>query len=834
MARNFSRSLLAAAVSLGLGALVGVAGTVQAQEIRFNTDILDSKDRENIDLSVFNQKGYILPGTYELAIKLNGVTMPARSVTFMPPADDPSGSEACLTPDLVELIGLTADARKTLTWWNGEQCLALSSLDGMDVKGDIGVGVLNMSVPQAYIEYSSPDWDPPTRWEEGIAGLVLDYNINAQNQWQDREGTRDHNISGTGVVGANIGAWRLRANWQARHQSGSGRGSEDSFDWTQYSAYRAIKPLRAKLTVGEDYLYSDIFDSFRFLGASLVTEDNMLPPNLRGYAPEVTGVARTNARVVISQQGRVIKEVLVPAGSFRIQDLNSAVAGKLDVRIEEADGSTQEFQVDTASIPYLTRPGQLRYKLVAGRPTDWDHNTNGPFFAGGEFSWGVSNGWSLYGGALLGDDYNALSVGIGRDLMEFGALSADVTQSSADLPEEGKLTGRSYRLSYSKRFDETNSQVTFAGYRFSDDTFLSMSDYISVMETPGGIAPSRGKELYTATFNQQFPDYKTSIYFNVNHQTYWNRRATDRYNLTLARYFDFGEYRNISLSLTAYRNEDRSSEGKDQGMYLSLTMPWGSGGTVGYNGSFSSDRHSNSATYSNRVSDADYYQVRGGETDGKTEFGGYYSHRGTYAQVDTTASAVGSQYRQVGVSLSGGATLTAEGGALHRISTVGGTRMFVDTDGVSDVPVGGYGSSVKSNYFGKAVVTDIGSYHRNSVQIDINKLPENADSSASVVQGTLTEGAIGYRHFDVISGAKAIAAIRLDDGSTPPFGTAVLNARQQEVGMVTDGGEAYLTGLKSGDILTAHWAGREQCRMAIPDAIPADMAATLPLACVKN
>lgn len=833
MARNLSRSVLAISISLGLATLVGAVGAVQAKEIRFNTDILDSKDRENIDLSVFNQKGYILPGVYELGIKLNGVTMPARSVTFMAPADDPNGSEACLTPELVQLIGLTASAQKSLTWWNGEQCLALSSLAGMQVKGDIGTGVLNMSVPQAYIEYSSQDWDPPARWEEGVAGLLLDYNINAQNQWQDREGTNDHSISGTGVLGANIGAWRLRANWQARHQSGDMNG-QDRFDWTQFSAYRAIKPLRAKLTVGEDYLYSDVFDSFRFIGASLVTEDNMLPPNLRGYAPEVTGVARTNARVVISQQGRIIKEVLVPAGSFRIQDLNNAVSGKLDVRIEEADGSSQAFQVDTASIPYLTRPGQLRYKLVGGRPTDWDHNVNGPFFGGGEFSWGVTNGWSLYGGALLGDDYNALSAGIGRDLMEFGALSVDVTQSSADLPEEGKLNGRSYRLSYSKRFDETNSQVTFAGYRFSDDNFLSMSDYISVLESPGGLVPSRGKEMYTATFNQQFPDYRTSIYLNVNHQTYWNRSATDRYNLTLARYFDFGEYRNISLSLTAYRNDDRNSDSKDQGMYLSLTMPWGSGGTVGYNGSFSSGNHSNSATYSNRVSDADYYQVRGGERNGRSEFGGYYSHRGTYAQVDATASTVGSQYRQVGVSLAGGATLTAEGGALHRIGTLGGTRMLVDTDGVADVPVGGYGSSVKSNHFGKAVVTDISSYHRNSVQIDINKLPENADATASVVQGTLTEGAIGYRHFDVISGAKAIAAIRLDDGSTPPFGAAVLNARQQEVGMVTDAGEAYLTGLKPGDTFTARWAGREQCRMTIPNDLPADMATTLPLSCIKG
>lgn len=105
------------------------------------------------------------------------------------------------------------------------------------------------------------------------------------------------------------------------------------------------------------------------------------------------------------------------------------------MRVEEVDGSVQRFQVDTATIPYLTRPGQVRFKLAAGRPSDFQHKVNGPMFATGEFSWGVSNGWSLYGGGLSGDDYTALSMGIGRDLMALGALSADMTQSRARLDQ---------------------------------------------------------------------------------------------------------------------------------------------------------------------------------------------------------------------------------------------------------------------------------------------------------------------------------------------------------------------------------------------------------------
>lgn len=92
---------------------------------------------------------------------------------------------------------------------------------------------------------------------------------------------------------------------------------------------------------------------------------------------------------------------------------------------------------------------------------------DGPFFISGDFSWGVSNGWSLLGGALISDGYDAAAVGLGRDLLQFGAISFDITESWAQLAE-GTKSGGSYRVNYSKNFEEYESQLTFAGYRFSD------------------------------------------------------------------------------------------------------------------------------------------------------------------------------------------------------------------------------------------------------------------------------------------------------------------------------------------------------------------------------
>ncbi|MCV5555812.1 fimbria/pilus outer membrane usher protein, partial [Escherichia coli] len=81
------------------------------------------------------------------------------------------------------------------------------------------------------------------------------------------------------------------------------------------------------------------------------------------------------------------------------------------------------------------------------------------------------NGWSLYGGALADEHYQSAALGVGRDLSVFGAVAFDITHSHTRLDKEtaygkGSLDGNSFRVSYSKDFDELNSRVTFAGYRF--------------------------------------------------------------------------------------------------------------------------------------------------------------------------------------------------------------------------------------------------------------------------------------------------------------------------------------------------------------------------------
>ncbi|SDL58475.1 Outer membrane usher protein FimD/PapC [Pseudomonas libanensis] len=803
-------------------------------DIEFNTDVLDLSDRTNIDLSQFARSGFILPGTYSMVVQINTQAISEQPVTFYPPDDDPKGSQACLTPTLVEQLGLKAVEVAKLTGWRGGECLDIQDLPGTQVSGDLATSTLSISLPQAYLEYSAINWDPPSRWDEGVPGLLVDYNMTAQSIHQRNEGNR-FNLSGNGTVGANAGAWRLRADWQGRVENGrrSAAGPQ-KLEWSRYYAYRAVPALKARLVVGENYLYSDLFDSFRFTGAALNSDESQLPPNLRGYAPEVVGVARTNAKVIVSQQGRVLYETLVAAGPFRIQDLNDAVTGTLDVRVEEQDGSVHTFQLNTAGVPYLTRPGQVRYKLASGRPTNLQYGSDGNVFGTGEFSWGISNGWSLFGGGITDNNYRALSVGAGRDLLAFGAVSLDVTQSHASLWNE-TFSGKSYRLQYSKNFEEYDSQVTFAGYRFSEKNFLSMSEYLDARHygLNGELAGRHqhngideygerwkpigaSKALYTVTVNKQFRDLGATVYASYNKQTYWNRPDTQRWNMSVSRYFNAGTVKNLSLSLNLYRSQEYNYS--DNGMALTVSLPLGRSGTLSMDANKAAGKNTFSTRYSDRLDERNSYQLNAGNNAA----GGYLSHVGDQADIDVSASTQKGSYSSLGVSARGGGTLTAHGAALHRTHSTGGTRLMVDTAGVPDVPVRGYGSPTRSNAYGKAVIADISSYQRTAASVDLERLPSNVEATQSVTQLTLTEGAIGYRSLEVISGEKAMAVLRLPDSSSPPFGATVKNLKQQDTGIVNDDGHVYLSGIRAGEQMIVSWGGVERCTLTLPAVLPAD------------
>ena len=803
------------------------------EAVDFNTDFLEADSTENVDFSKFSHANYIPPGNYSLAISVNKVKISMeQSIIFFTPNYDEKISLACIMPELYEQLGLKPEWKNKVTWLLDGQCLDIRSVPEMRIQGDLAKNIVDISIPQAYMEYEDPNWDPPSRWDDGILGAFIDYNATGRvvkKQTGDK-GT-DSGITATGTMGTNIGAWRFRGDWQT--QKGQLNKGGQSWSWNQLYAYRAIRSLNSRLTFGEQYLSSTLFDSIRYIGASLETNESMLPPRLQGYAPEIAGVAKTNATVIVKQDGRIIYQKEVSPGPFRIQDVNSFGGGTLDVSIQEQDGSVTNYKVETSRLGTLTRPGQLIYQFVVGKPTKNEHDTQGPAFSLGSLSWGVTNNTTVYGGVLGSSEYQNIAIGLGRDLAPFGVLSGNLSISRAEMGRTENnqiLTGNSYNLTYSKQFDDINSQITFAGYRFSEKNYMSMSQFIDRRYNESTV--DSGKELYTIIFGTAFPEYNTNMYLNYSHQTYWNRTSTDQYNLTVSNYFDLGKIKNLSLSLTAYKT--KSDQNDDDGVYLNLNIPLNDNqASISYSGSYARNTNSHSVNYYDRINERSTYSISAGTWDkDKVTTSGMYNYDGDTAQLNLSGTYIQDNQSALSMQLKGSLTMTQEGGALHRNTSInGGSRILLDTNGVADIPVQTGITPIRTNRYGKAVITSVMDYNRNNIRIDLNNVPDNAEAVQSTQHATLTEGAIGYRKFNVIQGEKVLGTIHLANNSYPPFGASVKNENNVEVGIVSDNGFIYLAGINPSDVLEVTWGNNSSCHIQLPEKIESGMEHTMLLPC---
>ncbi len=212
-------------------AMSGSYSSVWAEDdIQFDSRFLELKGDTKIDLKRFSSQGYVEPGKYNLQVQLNKQPLAEEyDIYWYAGEDDASKSYACLTPELVAQFGLKEDVAKNLQWSHDAKCLKSGQLEGVEIKADLSQSALVISLPQAYLEYTYPDWDPPSRWDDGISGIVADYSINAQTRHEENGGDDSNEISGNGTVGVNLGPWRMRADWQTNYQHTRSNDDDDEF-----------------------------------------------------------------------------------------------------------------------------------------------------------------------------------------------------------------------------------------------------------------------------------------------------------------------------------------------------------------------------------------------------------------------------------------------------------------------------------------------------------------------------------------------------------------------------------------------------------------------------
>lgn len=696
-----------------------LAAGSHARATEFNASFLSIDGRNDVDLSQFAQADYTLPGTYLLDVQVNDVFFGLQPIEFVA-HDDGQGARACVAPELVAQFGLKKSLVENLPRTMGGRCADLASLDGVTIRYQKGEGRLKITIAQAALEFADASYLPPERWSDGVDGAMLDYRVFANANHAFGRGAQQNNaVQAYGTIGANWGAWRFRGDYQAQTRAGGAVYAERAFRFNQLYAYRALPSIRSTLSFGEIYVDSDIFSTFSMSGVAMKSDDRMLPPSMRGYAPLVTGVARTNAIVKVMQDSRVLYMTKVSPGAFALSNLNTSVQGTLDVVVEEEDGTVQRFQVATASVPFLAREGQLRYKTAIGQPRTFGGAGITPWFGFAEAAYGLPFDVTVYGGLIAASGYTSVAFGVGRDFGRFGALSADVTHARATLWWNGRTKrGNSYRINYSKHVDALDADVRFFGYRFSERDYTNFQQF-SGDPTASGLA--NGKQRYSAMLSKRFGD--TSTYFSYDQTTYWARPSDRRIGVTLTRAFSLGALKSVNLGFSAFRTQGAGGGGNQ--VSLTATLPLGERQTLTSSVSAGEGGTSVNAGYLYDGANGRTYQLYGGTTDGRASANASLRQRTPSYQLTAQASTVANAYASASLEVDGSFVATRYGVTAHANGNAGDTRLLVSTDGVPGVPLSG--SYARTNARGYAVIDGVSPYNVYDATVSVEKLGLDTD-----------------------------------------------------------------------------------------------------------
>ncbi|WP_421096154.1 fimbria/pilus outer membrane usher protein, partial [Serratia fonticola] len=460
----------------------------------------------------------------------------------------------------------------------GELCMDLvSKLPEAQVNFDSNEQRLDIIIPQIYMLNTARGTVSPELWDSGVPALLLGYNVNGYTS--ESHGDSFNSLFAGVNAGLNLGAWYLR------HNGSYTRTDNGQNQYTSLNTYlqRDIPQLKARVLMGQSNTTGQLFDTLPFTGIQLATDDRMLPESLRGYAPDIRGIARTNARVTVRQGGQVLYETTVTPGEFLINDLYpTGYGGDLVVTVRESDGTEQTFSVPYASVAQLLRPGSSRYSITAGEVRS-DNLRKKPALYQATYQLGLTNSVTGYGGMQASQDYYALQLGaaVGTPI---GALAFDASQARTHLGNStnvngrhqpgNSLSGQSYQVSYSKLISETNSNLTLAAYRFSTSGYM---DFMTAMQTRDAVAQGfspdsiwRAKNRLTVTAAQGLPENWGQLYVSGSLQNYWNKDGTEKQ-------YQVG-YNNLykSLSYGLSINRSFSSLAAAQTNYLlSFSLPLG-------------------------------------------------------------------------------------------------------------------------------------------------------------------------------------------------------------------------------------------------------------------
>ncbi|MGT3352296.1 fimbria/pilus outer membrane usher protein [Yersinia enterocolitica] len=812
-------------------------------------------------LNQLNKEDSVTPGNFDAVdVLINNKLYKRTTIQFIKNADSPEVfpclSDEFLTAAGIELAnksnttpkepnaaeGESIPAESTATTPSAaEKCIPLAErVKGASFHFDQAKLRLELSIPQALLQQRPRGYIERSEWEEGEKLAFVNYSANF---YRSDTQTQQNSTSDYGFVGLksglNLGLWQLR---QQSNLSYSSNNNNSDTQWNNIRTYvqRPISQLDSELTLGETFTDSTLFGTMSFRGVKMATDQRMWPESMRGFAPEVRGVATSNARVIISQNGRQIYETNVAPGPFVINDLYSTTSqGDLNVEVIEANGSRSTFTVPFSAVPDSMRPGVSRYNAVVGESRDFTNIDS--YFTDFTYERGLTNQLTANSGIRLAQDYTALLVGgvIGTSV---GAFGLNTTYSHAKVEDNQTQDGWRMQATYSQTFNETGTSFSLAGYRYSTKGYRDLNDVFGVrsVQKNGGTWDSstyKQRSQFTTTINQTLAGYgqlsasaSTSDYYNDTQRdtqlqlNYSNSYKDISYNVALSRQrtiytsTQFGwdvDDTDETMTTTRYGNTENIAS-------LTVSIPLNIGSRNQYL-SMSANRNPKSGNnYQTSLSGTAgerntlNYSVNAGYDDSNVSgssnsWGANVQKQFPNATVNGSYSR-GNNYTQYGAGARGAAVIHSKGVTLGPY--LGDTFGLIEADGAQGATVrNAQGARIDKNGF--ALVPSLTPYNYNTVGLDTKGINRNTELKENQGRVVPYAGAAVRVKFETLTGYAVLIQTQTADGEGLPLGSDVYNNKDELVGMVGQGNQIYARVKENKGSLYVRWGenSNEQCEL---------------------
>ena len=799
--------------------LAGISVEVNAREFfdpAFIRSVGQSDPKDIPDLSVYSTQDAQVPGEYRVDVILNSEHVETTTIRFVENAKNGTTTLVpCLSLKMLADYGVRISSFHDLKEDNNG-CSNTNIIPDFKTEFNFNTQQLLISVPQAALASNVRDSIPESEFDDGINALMTNYQFTAGKEFKDDYESYNLNLQS----GLNVGPWRIR-NLSIWNKSSANEGSWDS---VYLYAQRNITRLKSTLVVGESSSLSSIFDSVPFTGIQLATDNEMLPESQRGYAPVIRGIAKTNARIIVEQNGYQVYQAYVAPGAFEITDMYATGGnGDLYVTVEEADGTKQKFIVPFATLPLMLREGQLEYELTSGKYRPYDRATEETPFTQATISYGALTNTTFYSGLQAASKYQSLAMGIGHNLGNIGALSIDVIQAWSKMKDNEKTNGQSWRLRYGKNIIQTGTNITVAGYRYSTRGFNTLTEVLdSYINNSNHISARSVKNRTNLTINQSLGDGMGNISVTGLFEDYWD---SNRRNRSLSVGYNGGWNRiNYYLGYSYNRYTwDSKQSGKvkedDHLFTMNISVPlsnWLPNTYATYqltnNKPGSTDQYVSLGGVALENNNLDWNVQQGYSNRDSTSGGAYTSYRGSHGSVNGGYS-YSKHSQQINYGASGGVLVHADGVTFGQ--EMADTAALVKAPGLSGVTLE-TDSTIKTDYRGYAIIPHVSPYRKNGIALDSTTLADNMELPVTTMKVVPTRGAITRANFEGNIGRRAFLILKQASGADVPYGATVTLATEQksQASIVSDGGMVYMSGLKDTGEIFAQWgtAVGQQCK----------------------